>query len=57
MVDIVALRKASLVSRAIRYVKIVASGQVDRPLTVRGVRVTKGARTAIEAAGGTIEAQ
>jgi large subunit ribosomal protein L15 len=31
------------------------SGEITRPVTLRGLRVTKGARVAIEAAGGKIE--
>jgi large subunit ribosomal protein L15 len=56
VVDIVSLRKANIIGRAIRHAKIVASGQLERPFTIRGLRVTKGARAAIEAAGGTVEA-
>ena len=37
------------------FAKIVLSGDVTRAVTVRGLRVTKGARAAIEAAGGKIE--
>ena len=55
VVDLAALRKADLVSRAIKHVKIIASGKLDRALTVRGLAVTKGARAAIEAAGGKVE--
>jgi large subunit ribosomal protein L15 len=44
------------VSAAARSAKIILKGKVDRALTVKGVLVTKGARTAIEAAGGSIEA-
>jgi large subunit ribosomal protein L15 len=56
LVDMKSLRAAGLIGAAIRQVKIIASGTLDRPLTVRGVGVTKGARAAIEAAGGTVEA-
>ncbi|MEJ2325367.1 MAG: 50S ribosomal protein L15 [Chromatiaceae bacterium] len=56
LVDMKSLRDAGLIGAAIRQVKIIASGTLDRPLTVRGVGVTKGARAAIEAAGGTVEA-
>lgn len=55
VVDLTALRKADLVSRAIKHVKIIASGKLVRALTVRGLAVTKGARAAIEAAGGKVE--
>jgi len=55
IVDLAALRKAGLVSRRIERVRIIASGEVGRVLTVRGLAVTKGARAAIEAAGGKVE--
>ncbi|NNG12973.1 MAG: 50S ribosomal protein L15 [Halobacteria archaeon] len=55
VVDINALKQANLVSRHVRNVKVIASGAIDRAVTVRGIKVTKGARAAIEAAGGKIE--
>jgi large subunit ribosomal protein L15 len=55
IVDLDALRKAGLINRATLVAKIIASGEVDRALTIRGVGVTKGARVAIEAAGGKVE--
>jgi large subunit ribosomal protein L15 len=55
VVDLAALRKAGLVSKEIERVKVIASGSVERALTVRGLAVTKGARAAIEAAGGKVE--
>ncbi len=55
VVDLAALRKAGLISGRIRRVKIIASGDLDRALTVRGLVVTKGARAAIDAAGGKVE--
>ena len=55
VVDLVALVAAGLVSGETRFVKIILSGTLDRALTVRGLGVTKGARAAIEAAGGKVE--
>lgn len=55
VVDIHALKDANVISRNIETVKVMLSGEVTRSLTVRGMRVTKGARAAIEAAGGKIE--
>jgi large subunit ribosomal protein L15 len=55
VVDMASLRKAGLVSGKIKRVKIIASGEIDRALRVRALGVTKGARAAIEAAGGMIE--
>jgi large subunit ribosomal protein L15 len=55
VVDLAALRKADLISKGIKRVKIIASGEISRAVTVRGLAVTKGARAAIEAAGGKVE--
>lgn len=54
VVDIAALRQARLISSTIKRVKIIASGELTRPVQIRGLGVTKGARAAIEAAGGQI---
>jgi large subunit ribosomal protein L15 len=54
-VDMAALKKANLVSASIKRAKIFASGEITRAVTVKSIRVTKGARAAIEAAGGKIE--
>jgi large subunit ribosomal protein L15 len=55
VVDLVALRSANLVSRAVTRAKVIASGKIDRPVRVRGLAITKGARAAIEAVGGSVE--
>ncbi|WP_076416800.1 50S ribosomal protein L15 [Shewanella sp. UCD-KL12] len=55
VVDLNALKDANLVTRNIQFAKIVLSGTIERPVTVKGLKVTKGARAAIEAAGGKIE--
>jgi large subunit ribosomal protein L15 len=57
VVDLAALIEAGVVNRSTTSAKIIASGGVSRALTIRGVGVTKGARAAIEAAGGSIEEQ
>ena len=49
------LKDADLVSRKLARVKIILSGKIERAVTVQGIRVTKGARAAIEAAGGKVE--
>jgi large subunit ribosomal protein L15 len=54
-IDLLALVQARVLSQSIKSAKIIASGEVGRAFTVRGVGVTKGARAAIEAAGGKIE--
>ncbi|QEP42588.1 50S ribosomal protein L15 [Ectothiorhodospiraceae bacterium BW-2] len=55
VVDMEALKSANLVSGVIKRAKIILSGECDRLLTVRGIAVTKGAKAAIEAAGGSVE--
>lgn len=55
VVDMAELLKADLITRSTKNVKIILSGKVERAMTVRGIGVTKGARAAIEAAGGKIE--
>ena len=55
VVDLAALKTAGLVSGAIKRAKIIASGKLEKAVTVRGLGVTKGARQAIESAGGKIE--
>ncbi len=55
VVDLAALIQAGVVNRSTKTAKIIASGEVSRALIVRGIGTTKGARAAIEAAGGTVE--
>ena len=55
IVDLAALRAAKLIKRQIKKVKIFVCGTLDKAFTVRGINVTKGAKAAIEAAGGKIE--
>lgn len=54
VVTIEALEKANIIDRSIKRAKIMLSGDVTRAFTIDGVGVTKGARAAIEAAGGKI---
>ncbi len=55
VVTIETLKQAGLLVNTIKFAKVVLSGEISRSVTVKGLRVTKGARTAIEAAGGKIE--
>ena len=54
-VDLLALKAAGLVGHEVKRVKIIASGKIEKAVTVKGLAVTAGARAAIEAAGGKIE--
>ncbi|GAB2727367.1 50S ribosomal protein L15 [Halomonas garicola] len=49
------LKQANVLKNATRYAKIILSGELNKAVTVRGLKVTKGARAAIEAAGGKVE--
>ena len=55
VVDDLVLKKAGLVQARADRIKVIASGKIEKAVTVRGLLVTKGAREAIEAAGGKIE--
>jgi large subunit ribosomal protein L15 len=55
VVDMDALYRADVLPMAITRAKVILSGSIDRAVTVRGLGVTKGARAAIEAAGGKVE--
>ncbi|OOE56525.1 50S ribosomal protein L15 [Salinivibrio sp. ML323] len=55
VVSLETLKAANVIAQDTRTAKIVLSGEIARSVTVKGVRVTKGAKAAIEAAGGKIE--
>jgi large subunit ribosomal protein L15 len=56
IIDLAALRQGGLVSASALAAKVILKGKITRALKLKGVLVTKGARAAIEAAGGSIEA-
>ena len=56
VVDLAALLKAGVIAPGTERAKVVLSGEIKKAVTLKGVAVTKGARAAIEAAGGKIEA-
>jgi large subunit ribosomal protein L15 len=55
VVDLAALLTAGVVPPGTERVKVVLSGEIKKAVTLKGVAVTKGARAAIEAAGGKVE--
>ncbi len=55
VIDLDALQKANVVSRNMKRARVVLSGEISKAVTVKGMKVTKGARAAIEAAGGKVE--
>jgi large subunit ribosomal protein L15 len=54
VVNLETLRKAGLINASIKRVKVMLSGEVTRKLTVEGIRVSKGAKEAVEKAGGSV---
>ena len=54
VVNLDTLKAANVVRRNMKRARIVLSGEINRAVQVQGIPVTKGARAAIEAAGGTI---
>jgi len=56
IIDIESLKRAGIIPVFAERAKVVLSGEVKKAVTLKGVGATKGARAAIEAAGGTIEA-
>ena len=55
-VDVLALQQAGLVSNLVQTVRIIASGDITKPVAIKGIKATKGAQAAIVAAGGSVEA-
>ena len=54
-VTLASLRSAGVVARNVKYAKFFGVGKLSRAYAIRGIPATKGARAAVEAAGGTIE--
>ncbi|MDO4877694.1 MAG: 50S ribosomal protein L15 [Neisseria sp.] len=54
-INVSALRKVGLVSNQITSVKVIASGKLSKPIILSGIKATKNAKLAIEAAGGRVE--
>ncbi len=55
VVDLAALKAAHLVPARTQRVKVIATGELGKPVRVKGLALSRGARAAIEAAGGSIE--
>ncbi len=56
VIDLEALKKAGVIPVFAEQAKLILSGEVTKAITLKGVGATKGARAAIEAAGGKFEA-
>ena len=57
VIDLQALKDANIINQSMRRAKIMLSGEITKAVTVKGIGATKGARAAIEAAGGTVDVQ
>ena len=55
VIDLAALIKADVVPAKTLKAKVIASGEISKAVNLKGIKVTPGARKAIEAAGGKIE--
>lgn len=55
VVDLDALQKAGVIRKNTKHAKVVLSGEIKKPVTLKGIKATKGAVAAIEAAGGKVE--
>jgi large subunit ribosomal protein L15 len=55
VIDLDSLRAENVIGHEARQVKIINTGELSRAVTVKGLGVTKGAKAAIEAAGGKVE--
>ncbi|GGC03509.1 50S ribosomal protein L15 [Marinobacterium zhoushanense] len=56
VVDLDALKQADIIREEIKSARVILSGEINKAVTVKGLKVTKGAQAAIEAAGGKVEA-
>jgi large subunit ribosomal protein L15 len=54
-IDLMVLKQAGLVPQLARTAKVILSGKIDKAVKLKGVLASKGARAAIEAAGGSVE--
>jgi large subunit ribosomal protein L15 len=55
VIDLAALIKANVVSSQSLRARVYLSGKIDRAVTLKGIKVTKGAAAAIQQAGGKVE--
>ncbi len=54
-IDLAALKEANLIKGNVTSAKVILTGNIDKAITLVGIKVTKGAREAIEKVGGKIE--
>lgn len=54
-IDLAALKQADIIREEMTSARVILSGEITKAVTVKGLKVTKGAKAAIEAAGGKVE--
>lgn len=54
-VDLLVLQQAGVISQLAKNVRVILSGAITKPVKLVGIAATKGAKAAIEAAGGSVE--
>jgi len=54
-IDLQTLKQSRLVGLHVKYAKVIVSGAIEKAVALKGIAVTKGAKAAIEAAGGKVE--
>ncbi|MCY4531360.1 MAG: 50S ribosomal protein L15 [Gammaproteobacteria bacterium] len=57
VIDLKALKDANVISDNMKRARVMLSGNLSKAVTLKGIGVTRGARSAIEAAGGSIQDQ
>ncbi|HMR68601.1 MAG TPA: 50S ribosomal protein L15 [Rubrivivax sp.] len=55
-IDLATLKQVGAVGQRVRYAKVIKAGEITRRVVLRGIAATAGAKAAIEAAGGSVEA-
>ena len=55
VIDLIVLKQLGLVSENVKSIKVIFSGNIKKPIILKGFRVTQGAKKEIEAAGGKVE--
>lgn len=54
-IDLLTLKAAGIIRKDVKQAKIFLSGDITKSVNVKGLAVSKGAKAAIEAAGGKVE--
>jgi len=56
VIDLLTLKQAGLIAATAQTVKVILAGEISKPVTLNGIKATKGAAAAIQAAGGSLNA-